>query len=149
MSQKFEFVLDKFLHLIDIHVLSFELIVFDLFHAGHVEALQRAKAQGDVLLVGVLSDESAANYKRVPIIPYAERFAIIESIAIVDEIIPGPQYETRQFYIDHNIDIHCQGDQLEGFYEVANSLGILRILGRSKITETSQIIERVSKRKNL
>ena len=120
--------------------------VFDLFHAGHLQALKRAKSLGDVLIVGVLSDEDAASYKRVPIIPYAERFAIIQSIQFVDFVMPGPKFETRQFYIDHNIDWHCQGDQLEGFYEAAKSLNILKIIGRSDITDTSQIIQRVVQR---
>ena len=120
--------------------------VFDLFHAGHLQALTRAKSLGDELIVGVLSDEDAASYKRVPIIPYGERYAIIESLHCVDVVMPGPKFETPQFYLDHNIDLHCQGDQLQGFYEAAKSLGILKIIGRSEITDTSQIIDRVVQR---
>ena len=117
--------------------------VFDLFHAGHIQALELAKSQGTALIVGVLSDEDAESYKRRPIIPFVQRLAIIEKIKLIDEVVVGPKYETRGFYRSLNIDLHCQGDQLDGFYEVAKELGILRILGRSLITDTSSIIRRV------
>jgi cytidyltransferase-like protein len=43
-------------------------MVGGLFHAGHVELLRAARAHGDHLIVGVLSDETAAACKRPPII---------------------------------------------------------------------------------
>jgi len=99
-----------------------------------------AKNQGDVLIVGILSDEDAQSYKRLPIIPREQRFSIVQSLAIVDEVILGPKFETSEFYRDLDIDLHCQGDEIEGFYETAKRLRILRILGRSDITETTKII---------
>ena len=42
-------------------------MVGDLFHAGHVALLREARSHGDRLVVGVLSDETAASYKRRPI----------------------------------------------------------------------------------
>jgi len=120
--------------------------VFDLFHAGHLQALEMAKQQGDVLLVGVLSDEDANSYKRLPIIPFQQRLAIVQSIDFVDETIAGPKYEPADFYQNHKIDYHCQGEEIDGFYEVAKELDLLKILGRSPITETSEIIQRIVQR---
>ena len=117
--------------------------MFDLFHAGHIEALERAKEYGDILIVGILSDEDTFSYKRKPIIPYDQRLKILQNISIIDKVIPGPKIEFEEFYRTHKIDIHCQGDQLDGFYETARRLGILRILGRSQLNETTQIIQKI------
>ena len=54
-------------------------MVGDLFHAGHVSLLGEARRHGDWLVVGVLSDDTAASYKRRPIMTLAERVAVIES----------------------------------------------------------------------
>lgn len=50
-------------------------MVGDLFHAAHVALLREARSHGDRLVVGVLSDETAASYKRRPIMTLAERVA--------------------------------------------------------------------------
>ena len=120
--------------------------VFDLFHAGHLQALEWSKQQGDVLIVGVLSDEDAQSYKRLPIIPYKQRVRIVQGLALVDEAVCGPKFETLEFYRSLNIDVHCQGNESAGFYEAAKSLGILRILGRSSITESTEIIRHITQR---
>jgi len=67
-------------------------MVADIFHIGHLKALQNAKKQGDRLVVGVLTDEAAMEKKRQPIISYEERFEIIKSIGIVDRVVPQSQY---------------------------------------------------------
>src|SRR5690606_26928530 len=50
--------------------------VWDLFHAGHLRVLEQSKKLGDVLIVGVVTDDGAAAYKpRRPVIPQHERLA--------------------------------------------------------------------------
>ena len=44
------------------------VMVADLFHYGHVELLKRAREYGNYLVVGLVSDESAAENKRTPIL---------------------------------------------------------------------------------
>src|SRR3972149_4267462 len=64
--------------------------VFDLFHFGHLSILRRAKELGEVLVVGVLTDDGAAEYKRRPIIPYEQRFAIVKAIKYVNLAVGQP-----------------------------------------------------------
>lgn len=62
--------------------------VFDLFHIGHLNLLRNAKAECEYLIVGVLTDELVAFYKKEPpFIPCNERKDIIESIKYVDKVV--------------------------------------------------------------
>jgi rfaE bifunctional protein nucleotidyltransferase chain/domain len=59
---------------------------FDFLHVGHVRYLKAAKAQGDVLVVGLNSDGSVRQIKgpRRPVVPEHERAEILASLACVD-----------------------------------------------------------------
>jgi len=59
---------------------------FDFLHVGHVRYLKAAKAQGDVLVVGLNSDGSVRKIKgpRRPVVPEHERAEILASLACVD-----------------------------------------------------------------
>jgi D-glycero-beta-D-manno-heptose 1-phosphate adenylyltransferase len=63
--------------------------VFDLLHPGHVRYLQRARALGDVLLVGVNSDRSVRANKGPgrPVTAELERVEILEALACVDGVV--------------------------------------------------------------
>ena len=62
--------------------------VFDMFHIGHLNILQRAKAQCEFLVVGVTTDELCyARKQKYPIIPQENRVAIVEAIRYVDAVI--------------------------------------------------------------
>ncbi|HSW43992.1 MAG TPA: adenylyltransferase/cytidyltransferase family protein [Phycisphaerae bacterium] len=58
---------------------------FDIIHVGHVRYLQGAAAEGDVLVVGVNSDESVRKYKdpRRPLQPLPERMEIVAAFGCV------------------------------------------------------------------
>ncbi len=60
--------------------------VFDLLHAGHTEYLEKSKALGDILVVGVNSDSSVKSYKGKdrPINPQMDRAKVVASLAPVD-----------------------------------------------------------------
>ena len=63
--------------------------VFDMFHVGHLNLLARAREQCDKLIVGVSTDDVVLDYKKhAPIVPYAERVAIVKAIRYVDEVVP-------------------------------------------------------------
>lgn len=62
---------------------------FDLLHAGHLAILEEAKAQGDVLFVGMNSDASVRQYKGPdrPIIPQEYRAQMLAALACVDGVV--------------------------------------------------------------
>ena len=68
--------------------------VYDMFHIGHLNILKNAKSQCDYLIVGVSTDDVVLkNKNKKPIIPFAERITIVESIKYVDKVIPQTKYD--------------------------------------------------------
>jgi D-beta-D-heptose 7-phosphate kinase/D-beta-D-heptose 1-phosphate adenosyltransferase len=63
--------------------------VYDLLHPGHVRYLQAARAEGDVLVVGVNSDRSVRANKGPsrPLTPAPERAEILAALACVDAAV--------------------------------------------------------------
>ena len=65
---------------------------FDLLHVGHLALLEYCKTLGDIVAVGVASDEVVNSYKpNVPIIPLEQRMEMLKALGCVD--IVRPYYE--------------------------------------------------------
>lgn len=64
----------------------------DVLHPGHLNIINEAKKLGRVI-VGLLTDEAIAQYKRLPLLDYQQRKFIVESIKGVDEIFPQETYD--------------------------------------------------------
>ena len=62
---------------------------FDLIHIGHIRYLRAAKEQGDILIVGLNSDNSIKSIKgdKRPIVPEEQRAEILTSFEFVDYIV--------------------------------------------------------------
>ena len=52
----------------------------DLIHPGHVNILKRAAELGSVV-VGLLTDQAIASYKRLPFLTYAQRKTVVEQFS--------------------------------------------------------------------
>lgn len=61
---------------------------FDLFHTGHLSLLNRLKALGDELIVGVTTDEFNALRGKQTIFGFEDRIQIIRNLKCVDLAIP-------------------------------------------------------------
>ncbi len=68
---------------------------FDLFHVGHLNLLQRLKALGDYLVVGVSTDEFNATKGKQTIVPFEDRQRIVQNIKCVDLAIPESHWEQK------------------------------------------------------
>lgn len=89
--------------------------VFDLFHIGHLNILRRAKEQCDYLIVGVSTDELVEMEKQKhPVIPYAERIAIVEAIRYVDAVVPQENKDKLDAYRRLKFDAMFVGSDWEG-----------------------------------
>ena len=86
--------------------------IFDLFHFGHLESFRKCKDISDnvYLIVGIIGDITAENYKRKPIINEKHRYEIIKNIKYVDAIIKDPPLIiTKEFMQKYNIDLVVHG----------------------------------------
>lgn len=84
---------------------------FDLLHLGHVRSLQAAKALGDVLVVGVNSDEVVRQLKGPgrPIFPASERVQMLAALECVDYVIVFEELTPERALARLTPDIHCKG----------------------------------------
>jgi glycerol-3-phosphate cytidylyltransferase len=89
--------------------------VFDLFHIGHLNVIRFAKSMCDRLIVGVTSDELSAELKgKSPIMPYNERFEIIQSIKFVDLVVPEIIDDKIKAWEELKFDLIFKGDDWKG-----------------------------------
>ena len=89
--------------------------VFDMFHIGHLNILQRAKAQCEHLIVGVSTDELVQHEKnKTPVIPYAERAAIVAALKCVDQVVPQPDKNKFAAWERYRFDAMFVGSDWKG-----------------------------------
>ena len=90
--------------------------VYDMFHIGHLNLLQRAKEQCEYLIVAVSTDEVVRESKnKDPIIKYEDRARIVEAIRYVDKVVPQTDYENKLGAAKkYGIDVMFVGDDWKG-----------------------------------
>jgi D-beta-D-heptose 7-phosphate kinase / D-beta-D-heptose 1-phosphate adenosyltransferase len=84
---------------------------FDLLHSGHVTVLEQAKALGDVLMVGVNTDESIRQLKgdARPVNALGDRLAVLEALGCVDYVVPFGDLSPRELIRLIRPDIYTKG----------------------------------------
>lgn len=99
----------------------------EYIHSGHVAILRKAKRLGR-LIIGILSDEAVASYKRYPLIPFEERKALVENMAGVERVVEQRtlSYAENLRLLKPNYVVHgddwCEGFQQPIRQEVTNIL---------------------------
>jgi choline-phosphate cytidylyltransferase/glycerol-3-phosphate cytidylyltransferase len=93
-----------------------KIIVFtpgtwDMFHVGHLNLLKSAKALGDILIVGIKTDELVFKDKgHHPLMSYEDRAAVLESCRYVDLVIPENEIDRDHLLEKVDADILAVGD---------------------------------------
>ncbi len=89
----------------------------DIIHGGHIALIRRAQELGD-LIIGVLSDEAVAGYKRFPLVPASERRLMFENIAGVTRVVEQKTLSYRDVLMELRPDFVVHGDNwVHGFQE--------------------------------
>ncbi|MDX1503607.1 MAG: adenylyltransferase/cytidyltransferase family protein [Thermoanaerobaculia bacterium] len=126
---------------------------FDLLHVGHLRYLQAARAEADVLVVGINDDDSVRRLKGEgrPIVPGAERAELLAGLACVDLVTvfegdtPAPLIERIR------PDVHCKGpdygspERVPEYRVVSSYGGRTALVGDPKDHSTTDLISAVSR----
>jgi choline-phosphate cytidylyltransferase/glycerol-3-phosphate cytidylyltransferase len=117
---------------------------FDMFHSNHLKMIKYARALGDVLIIGVSTDELVCSYKNPPIIPFDERCAIIEALRFPDIVIPQRSLDHSEIVKKLNIDVFVVGDDWYGKYDYLRELGVeVYYFPYGEGTSTTQIRKKI------
>ena len=118
---------------------------FDVFHAGHLRLLQRARALGDELVVGVSTDALNLGKKgRKPVFPEAERLEIVRSLRCVDEVFLEESLERkREYLLRHRADVLAMGDDWAGKFDVFGDVCRVVYFERTPSISTTEVIEKI------
>lgn len=120
---------------------------YDLLHYGHIRLLERAKALGDYLVVGVTADDFDKTRGKINVEqPLEERISALRETGIADEIIVE-EYEGQK--IDDirrlGIDIFTVGSDWEGYFDYLRSYCSVVYLPRTEGVSSSEIRAEKSK----
>ena len=84
---------------------------FDLFHVGHLNLLEKAKENCEILIVGVSTDELVKDYKgELPVIPFEDRIRIVGALKCVDKVIAQKTLNKLDVLPDIQYDVLFHGD---------------------------------------
>jgi rfaE bifunctional protein nucleotidyltransferase chain/domain len=124
---------------------------FDVLHVGHIRYLEAAKALGDLLIVGVNSDEQTRRLKDDgrPLVPQDQRAEIVSALEAVDLVTIFDEPTVEQLLLALQPDVHAKGtDYTEDTVperDVVRSFGgRVAIVGDPKNHSSSEIIDKVS-----
>lgn len=97
---------------------------FDMFHSNHLRMINYAKGLGELLIVGVSTDELVCSYKDHPVIPFNERMQIVDALKAPDIVIPQHTLDHTEIVKKLHIDAFVVGDDWYGKYDYLEELGV-------------------------
>jgi D-glycero-beta-D-manno-heptose 1-phosphate adenylyltransferase len=124
--------------------------VFDLLHVGHVRYLQGARAEGDLLVVGINSDGSTRKLKGSgrPILTERARAGLVAALKSVDYVVVFDELDVDLLLREIQPDVHAKGTDYTPNSvperEIAALLGIrIAIVGDPKDHSTRDLLARL------
>jgi len=123
---------------------------FDVLHVGHVRYLEGARRLGDILIVGINSDEQVALQKGAgrPVLPASERAEIVGALESVTYVTIFDEPTVSELLLALEPDVHAKGtdyttDTVPEREVVRSYGGEVAIVGDPKDHSTSAIIARL------
>jgi rfaE bifunctional protein nucleotidyltransferase chain/domain len=125
---------------------------FDVLHVGHVRYLEGARALGDLLIVGVNSDEQVRRLKGAgrPFVSERERAEVVASLRAVDLVTIFPEPTVEALLLAIRPEIHAKGtdyteESVPERQVVLSYGGRVRIVGDPKDHSSTQMLSRVNR----
>ncbi len=123
---------------------------FDLLHRGHVHVLREARACGDVLIVGINSDESVKQIKGParPVLPESDRCELVGAMEMVDFVVLFNEPDPYILISAIRPDVLVKGgdwntDKIIGGDLVEEAGGEVVVVPYIKGFSTTEIVERI------
>jgi rfaE bifunctional protein nucleotidyltransferase chain/domain len=123
---------------------------FDVLHVGHVRYLEGARAEADVLVVGVNADDSVRRLKGEgrPVQPADDRALLVAALRAVDHVVVFPEDDVGRLLLALKPDVHCKGTdytpETVPEWDIVRSYGgRVAIVGDPKDHDTRAILERL------
>lgn len=125
---------------------------FDILHAGHITYLKKAKKLGDILVIGVNTDESVKRLKgnSRPVNPIEDRLMLLSALEYVDYVVPFQEDTPLELIKAIKPDVLVKGgdyqiDSIVGAKEVLDGGGIVRVLPFIEGRSTTGIIDKMQR----
>lgn len=126
---------------------------FDLFHVGYLDFLEKAKAEGDYLIVGLHTDPVVNRYKgyNYPIMNLHERVLSVLACKYVNEVVIGAPYSVTKDLMEHfRVHVVCHGktpimQDVDGSdpYAEPKRIGKFKILDSKNKLTTHDLVQRI------
>ena len=97
---------------------------FDMLHVNHLRMIEYARGLGDILIVGVNTDDLVINHKSEPIIPFVERIELVRALKWPDIVIPQHSLTHDDKVNKLHFDIFVVGDDWVGKYDYLEDQGV-------------------------
>lgn len=119
---------------------------FDVLHVGHIRVLDRARALGDRLVVGVSADQLNISKKgRAPVFSEAERLEIVGSLRVVDEVFVEESLELKRDYVvQYGASVLAMGNDWEGKFDHLSDICEVVYFPRTPSVSTTALIEHIA-----
>jgi D-glycero-beta-D-manno-heptose 1-phosphate adenylyltransferase len=125
---------------------------FDILHVGHVRYLAGARAEGDVLIVGVNADSGVEGLKGPgrPVLEDRVRALLVASLGMVDYVVTFPEPNVEMLLAELRPDVHAKGTDYTADTvpekATADRLGIrVAIVGDPKKHSTRELLQTARK----
>jgi len=108
--------------------IAYVAISSDIIHNGHVNIIEEAARYGEVL-VGLLTDEAVAAYKRLPLLDFDSRKRLLESIRHVGRVVPQEELSYARNLRRYRPDFVVHGDDWRAGLQMAVRKEVVEVLG--------------------
>lgn len=99
----------------------------DILHYGHLQLMKKAAEMGE-LIVGVLTDEVIAQYKKPPLVSFEKRVGMVENLNFISKVIKKDTLSYEPIFREFHPDVIVHGDDWKTGGKAKVRLEVMRLL---------------------